>query len=197
MCAPSFSSARKEASSPLRRSAFAMTADSPNSTFNSLYNVVMTRGLDIREAFLEHQRGVYAAAYGVLGDAARANDVVQDVFLRLWRRPEAFDPARGELGRYLRLMARSRALDLWREAQVRARATERLERITLPRFEERAWERNHEGELVRAALGELPPAQREALVLTYWGGLSADQISRHTQVPLGTAKSRIRLGLAR
>jgi RNA polymerase sigma-70 factor (ECF subfamily) len=50
---------------------------------------------------------------------------------------------------------------------------------------------------VRAALGELPPPQREALVLAYWGGLSAEQISRRTKVPLGTAKSRIRLGLER
>src|ERR1700742_1760193 len=157
----------------------------------------MTRGLDIRAAFVDHERGVYAAAYGVLGDAGKAQDVVQDVFLRLWRRPEAFDPARGELGPYLRLLARSRALDLWREAQVRARAAERLERVTLPQIEEHPWERDHDGAILRAALGELPAAQREALVLAYWGGLSAHQISRHTSVPLGTAKSRIRLGLAR
>jgi RNA polymerase sigma-70 factor, ECF subfamily len=157
----------------------------------------MTPSLDMRAAFIEHERGVYAAAHSVLGDVAKAQDVVQDVFLRLWRRPEAFDPARGELGPYLRLMARSRALDLWRESQVRVRAAERLEHVTLPQVEEHAWERDHDGAEVRAALGELPATQREALVLAYWGGLSADQISRHTRVPLGTAKSRIRLGLAR
>ena len=64
-----------------------------------------------RSAFAEHHRKVYAAAFGVLGDAALAQDVVQDVFLRVWRRPEAYNPSRGDLGTYLRLMGRSRALD--------------------------------------------------------------------------------------
>ena len=79
-----------------------------------------------RRVFAEHERGVYAAAFRILGDAAQAQDVVQDVFLRLWRRPGSFDPDRGELGSYLRLMARSRALDLWREGQAAGRAADRL-----------------------------------------------------------------------
>jgi RNA polymerase sigma-70 factor (ECF subfamily) len=58
-------------------------------------------------------------------------------------------------------------------------------------------ERDHERAEVREALGKLPEAQREAIVLAYWGGLTADQIARRAHVPLGTAKSRIRLGLAR
>src|SRR4051812_4114158 len=74
-------------------------------------------------AFAEHHRKVYTAAFGVLNDAAMAQDVVQDVFLRLWRRPGAFDPQRGDLGAYLRLMGRSRALDLWRTAQAGGPAT--------------------------------------------------------------------------
>jgi RNA polymerase sigma-70 factor (ECF subfamily) len=68
-----------------------------------------------RQVFEEHERGVHAAAMRILGNAAQAQDVVQDVFLRVWRRPTSFDARRGELGSYLRLMARSRALDLWRE----------------------------------------------------------------------------------
>jgi RNA polymerase sigma-70 factor (ECF subfamily) len=158
----------------------------------------MTRSLDVHAAFRDHRRGVYTAAYSVLGDAAKADDVVQDVFLRLWRRPAAFDPARGDLGPYLRLMGRSRALDLWRESDVRGRAAERLEAATPPRtFEEPSPILDFERARVRAALGELPAPQREALVLAYWGGMSAEQISRRTEVPLGTAKSRIRLGLER
>src|SRR3954453_3268167 len=74
----------------------------------------------------EHQRGVHAAAYRILGNAAQAQDVTQDVFLRVWRSPQKFDARRGELGSYLRLMARSRALDLWREAQAAGRAGDRL-----------------------------------------------------------------------
>src|SRR4051794_5343141 len=167
----------------------------------------MTRGITdsdgFRSAFAEHHRKVYAAAFSVLGDATLAQDVVQDVFLRVWKRPDRFDPARGDLGTYLRLMARSRALDLWRESQVRGRAAERL-KLTggapEPRVEEQPQEifaRDETGALVREALGQLPETQREALVLAYWGGLTADQIARRVQVPLGTAKSRIRLGLAR
>ena len=174
-------------------------------TFNTVYNVAVTvpEGLDssFRAAYAQHHRGVYAAAFRVLGDAGLAQDVVQDVFLRFWRRPQAYDAARGELGGYLRLMARSRALDLWREGQVRGRAADRLRVVSSgpPADDDPGSlsERESESAAVRAALGRLPKAQREALVLAYWGGLTADQIARRAQIPLGTAKSRIRLGLAR
>ena len=84
------------------------------------------RSRRLRRAYDEHARGAYRAAYRVLGNAAQAQDVVQDVFLKLWRQPEKFDARRGELGSYLRLMARSRALDLWREGQAAGRASDRL-----------------------------------------------------------------------
>jgi RNA polymerase sigma-70 factor (ECF subfamily) len=156
-----------------------------------------------RKVFEEHERGVHAAAMRILGNAAQAQDVVQDVFLRVWRRPNTFDARRGELGSYLRLMARSRALDLWREGQAAGRASDRLKVVVggaEPRVEEQptsALERGDTRETVREALRRLPDPQREALVLAYWGGLTADQIARRERVPLGTAKSRIRLGLAK
>jgi RNA polymerase sigma-70 factor, ECF subfamily len=155
------------------------------------------------QAYDDHARGAYRAAYRVLGDAAQAQDVVQDVFLKLWRQPGKFDARRGELGSYLRLMARSRALDLWREGQAAGRASDRL-KLGVAREEGRADERpdvaaEHDAQrsTVRDALRELPPVQREAIVLAYWGGLTADEIARRSNVPLGTAKSRIRLGLAK
>ena len=154
-----------------------------------------------RQAFEEHERSVHAAAMRILNNAAQAQDVVQDVFLRLWRRPTTFDAARGELGSYLRLMARSRALDLWREGQAAGRASDRL-KVVVSGAEARvedspaaATERDDTRASVREALRHLPEPQREALVLAYWGGLTADQIARRERVPLGTAKSRIRLGL--
>src|SRR5215217_5910009 len=82
--------------------------------------------VQFQQAYDEHSRGAYAAALRILGNPAQAQDVVQDVFLRVWRRPRAFDARRGELGSYLRLMARSRALDLWREGQAAGRASDRL-----------------------------------------------------------------------
>jgi RNA polymerase sigma-70 factor, ECF subfamily len=156
-----------------------------------------------RRAFAAHERSVYATAFRILGNGAQAQDVVQDVFLRLWRRPRAFDPGRGELGPYLRLMARSRALDLWREAQAAGRANDRLKVVVdtdATAFDERpdaTAEREDAAAVVRAAVARLPDAQREALVLAYWGGLTADEIARRIAIPLGTAKSRIRLALSR
>jgi RNA polymerase sigma-70 factor (ECF subfamily) len=154
-------------------------------------------------AYDEHARAVYRAAYRILGSSVQAQDVVQDVFVKLWREPAKFDARRGELGAYLRLMARSRALDVWREGQAAGRASDRL-RDTVALFEERADERPADAaerhgrrSAVRDALRELPLAQREAIVLAYWGGLTAAQIARRSGVPLGTVKSRIRLGLAR
>jgi RNA polymerase sigma-70 factor (ECF subfamily) len=160
--------------------------------------------LSFADVFDEHAAGVHATAMHVLRDAARADDVVQDVFLRLWRRPGAWDPSRGPLGAYLRLMARSRALDLWREAAVRDRARQRAEdavTIDPPRAAaetpEPAALRTAERESLHAALAALSEEQRSAVALAYWGGLTAEQIAARANIPLGTAKSRIRLGLRR
>jgi RNA polymerase sigma-70 factor, ECF subfamily len=151
----------------------------------------------------EHAGGVYGAALRVLGNPATAQDVAHDVFLRFWRDPSRFDAARGDLGAYLRLMARSRALDLWRSAQAAGRATDRMKIAAgrdAPRAEEQPDAHAEHGErrrTLRAALGTLPAPQREAVVLAYWGGLTADEIARRAGVPVGTAKSRVRLGLQR
>lgn len=151
----------------------------------------------------QHSRGVYGAALRILGDSARAQDVTQDVFLRVWRNPSRFDARRGEIGSYLRLMARSRALDLWRETQAAGRARDRLENVVAveaPRTDDRpsaVAERDEDRAVLRDALGRLPENQREALVLAYWGGMTAHEIARRSGVPLGTAKSRIRLGMAK
>ena len=154
-------------------------------------------------AYDRHHRAVYATAYRICGNAAQAQDIVQDVFLRLWRRPGSFDAGRGELGSYVRLMARSRALDLWRVGQAAGRVSERLKVVaarTEGRVDEQPGlqaEREDTREAAIEALRELPDAQREAVVLAYWGGMTADEIARRAGVPLGTAKSRIRLGLAK
>ena len=155
------------------------------------------------QAFEQNERGVYAAALRILGSPAQAQDVVQDVFLRVWRRPGSFDSSRGDLSTYLRLMARSRALDLWREGQASGRASDRLKLVVegepppLAESPAAVAERDATRETVFDALQVLPEPQRDALVLAYWGGLTAGQIADREQVPLGTAKSRLRLGLAR
>ena len=155
------------------------------------------------EVYEQHHRGVYAAAYRILGDPAKAQDVVQDVFMKVWLKPESFDSRRGELGSYLRLMGRSRALDLWREAQASGRAGDRLKvQVSIegdkgPDGPERLAEQRSARRDLTSALKTLPEQQREAVVLAYWGGLTAQEVARRVNVPLGTAKSRIRLGLGK
>src|SRR3954462_12073563 len=95
---------------------------------------------EFSRVYVEHARSVYGAALRILGSPAQAQDVTQDVFLKLWRSPRRFDPQRGELGAYLRLMARSRALDLYREGQAAGRASDRM-RLVVSRDEGRVAER--------------------------------------------------------
>ena len=149
----------------------------------------------------EHSGRLLGVAYRVLGDTALAQDVVQDVFLGLWRDPSRFDATRGPIGHYLRMVARSRALDVLREAQVAGRAKDRM--LSLAKSEEEpaelrpavAAERHARSVVVRRALMRLPEVQREAIVLAYWGGLTAEQIAANSSTPVGTVKSRIRLGV--
>jgi RNA polymerase sigma-70 factor (ECF subfamily) len=152
-------------------------------------------------AYDAHGRGVFCTALQVLGNPTQAEDVLQDVFLALWHEPARFDPCRGPLGSYLRMVARSRAVDLWREAQVASRAHDRMRALAEADegpLEERpvaAVEQHVSEAVVRRALMRLPDPQREAIVLTYWGGLTAEQIASSSGTPLGTVKSRIRLGV--
>jgi RNA polymerase sigma-70 factor (ECF subfamily) len=154
-----------------------------------------------RTAYDRHSRRVHATALGVLRDPARAEDVVQDVFLRLWRNPDRYDPARGDLGTYLALMARSRALDLWRSDRALDRANERshllADREELPE-EDRpasAVARRLDRAALLGGIRVLPRPQREAILLHFGAGLSGREVAQATSVPLGTAKARIRLAL--
>jgi len=153
------------------------------------------------QAYRRYAPRAVAAAQAVLGDPARAEEVAQEVFYRLWRDPGRFDSQRGELGPYVVLMARSRALDLWRTDQTARRAQDRVEVVaaaTDPPADvspDAVMERHAERAILLRGLSGLPAAQREALVLTYWGDLTVAEIARRCRVPLGTVKSRLRLGL--
>jgi RNA polymerase sigma-70 factor, ECF subfamily len=161
----------------------------------------MTGTADFERMYRHHAAGVHAAAFRVLHDNARAEDVAQEVFIELWRNPGRFDPKRGQLGSYLRLMARSRALDLWRSEDSLRRAGDRLREHVVhdeppPADDpELVAMRHSERDRLLSALRSLPAGQREAIVLRYWGGLSARELAGHLRIPFGTARGRIRLGL--
>lgn len=157
---------------------------------------------DFARLYGRHHAAVYAAARRILGDPADAEEVTQDVFLSLWSRPQRYDAERASLRTYLTLLARSRALDAWRARQAGSRSLERLMHATLaaPRAEEDCHQQVERAErlrAVRAAMRELPVAQRETVALTYWGGLTTGEIARRCEIPPGTARSRLRLGRAK
>jgi RNA polymerase sigma-70 factor (ECF subfamily) len=141
-----------------------------------------------------------ASANRVLRDEAAAEDVVQDVFMQLWLRPSAFDPARGTLTSYVTMLARSRAVDRWRTRTAREAAVDRSAdeaRLHSADHESAAEPviRRESSRKLLGVLGELPADQRDALLLAYGRGLTAQEIARASGIPLGTAKSRVRLGL--
>ena len=143
-----------------------------------------------------------AAAASVLRDPDAAQDVVQDVFASLWTHPEAYRPERGSLTTFVRIMARSRALDRLRSHAAGAAALGRTAREagTRPAVAEPTSEtvmRRASTRAVLTALDALPAGQRAAVLLHHVGGLTDRELAQATCVPLGTAKSRIRLGTAR
>lgn len=143
-----------------------------------------------------------AAANRVLRDEAAAEDVVQDVLFDLWLRPESFDATRGSLAPYLLMLTRSRALDRWRARAARAAATDRAAQATATEpniavsAADVASERDDTGRLIRA-LETVSAQQRQAILLAYGRGLTAQEVATASGIPLGTAKSRLRLGLNR
>ena len=153
-------------------------------------------------AYRTHRQRVRAAAQRVVADAAAAEDVTQEVFLRLWLRPDLFDERRGSLAAFLCVMARSRALDRIRAEGALDRARNRLaeHRLLEPATQEdpvAELVRHDECEELRHALLKLPAAQRDAIALAYGRGLNSVEVARLTSVGRATARSRLRLGIGK
>jgi RNA polymerase sigma-70 factor (ECF subfamily) len=145
---------------------------------------------------------VYSVSLRILGDVHAAEDVVQEVFLRVWRKPDHYDTARGRFLTWLLSVARNRAID---EQRSRGRR-QRFEVGSAPLDGEGpqgdeaddpalAALVSDERSAVRRALVGLPPEQRSAIELAYYGGFTQQEIARALGEPLGTVKTRIRLGM--
>ena len=136
---------------------------------------------------------VYSVALRVLKDTGQAEDVMQDIFIQIWKRPGGFVSGRGSLGAWLVVVARNRAIDSLR----RRRPTDSVEDVVLASSTDLAAEaeRNTLMEKVRAYLSQLPPEQRKSVEMAYFEGLSHSEIAEKTGDPLGTVKTRIRLAL--
>jgi RNA polymerase sigma-70 factor (ECF subfamily) len=148
-----------------------------------------------------HAPHVYALARRVLGDQAQAEDVVQEVFVRLWNRPEAFDGRRGSLRAFLSLHARSRSLDLVRSEGAR-RGREGVQgRLDLASAgddgPEAVMAAGEDVRHLRSAVDVLSPEQRQVIEMAYFEGYTCREVADLLGIPEGTVKSRIRLGLQR
>jgi len=145
------------------------------------------------ELYDRYSSVVYGVALRVLQDAAAAEDVLQDIFLQLWRKPDAFDSSRGSLVAWLAVIARHRAIDRLRQRRPETDIEEVVIAGTTDLGDET--ERSLVVEKVREALGEMNADQRKALELAYFQGLTHSEIAEKTGEPLGTIKTRIRSGL--
>jgi RNA polymerase sigma-70 factor (ECF subfamily) len=153
----------------------------------------------VEELYARYSGPLYSLAYQVTRSERFAQDVVQEVFVAVWKDAGRFDPTRGALGPWLFSLARHKAIDLVRrEANVRKHTAD----VDLS-FEEapddvdrEAW-LNLRRDRVREAVAELPDIQREALELAFFSGLTHVEVAERLGIPLGTAKTRIRSALLR
>ena len=165
-----------------------------------LVELVAQRDAGALEALYDrYGRAAYSLARRILTEETLAQDVVQEVFLSLWRDARRFDPGRGTVATYLLSMTHHRAVDVVRREENLRRwrtSDEGLELEADPKArvedEVEASERRAE---VRSTLAELPAAQREALLLAYFGGYTQREVAALVGVPLGTVKTRMAAGM--
>jgi len=136
---------------------------------------------------------VYSVALRVLKDTGEAEDVMQEIFVQVWKNPSAFVSGRGSLGGWLVVVARNRSIDMIR----RRRPSEPVELFALPSSTNLAQEaeRNLLLKKIQGAMLSLPDEQKQSVELAFFEGLSHSEIAEKTGDPLGTVKTRIRLAL--
>ena len=147
-------------------------------------------------------RTVYGLLLRILADASAAEEVLLDVYAQVWRQAAAYEEGRGSPLAWLTIIARSRAIDRLRRGRLERQRTESLDALTqvvgtVGATAEDDLRVRELGAVVRAALEALAPEQREVIELAYYGGLSHSEIAAARNLPLGTVKTRTRLGLMR
>jgi RNA polymerase sigma-70 factor (ECF subfamily) len=151
----------------------------------------------LAEAYREHSHVLFDFARSIVRDPTLAEDVVQDVFVRLWNQAERFEPARGSLRSYLLTLGYGRSIDVTRSESARRKREEREGVLAATTTDTDGAEDTFVGnDAVHVALDALQPAEREAIALAYFGGHSYREVAAMLRVPEGTTKNRIRSGLA-
>jgi len=136
---------------------------------------------------------VYSVALRVLGDTGAAEDILQEILMQLWRNPEIYDASRGSLGAWLAVITRNRAIDALRKRRPETDISDVVVSVEPDLAGSADWSRAL-GK-IRGVLGTMPAAQRSALEMSFFEGLTHPEIAEKTGEPLGTVKTRIRSGL--
>lgn len=151
--------------------------------------------------FDRHGGPAFSLAYRMCGSRARAEDIVQEAFLSLWRAGGRYDQSRGSVRAWILSTVHNRAIDSFRRESLRAaRSLEEgnvAERLAAPELTEVEVERRDDADRVRTALQDLPEEQRQVIELSYYGGFTHQQIAEMLSLPPGTVKGRMRLGLGK
>src|ERR671911_1302846 len=145
-----------------------------------------------------HSRAAFSLAYRMMGERQASEDLTQDAFLKLWRSATSYRPERGSVRTWLLSIVRNSGIDQIRSQASRRRTQEKIEALAPRSQPSEAFAetlRNSQRDQVRQALNTLPPEQLKILELAYFSGYTHLQISELVDVPLGTIKGRMRLGL--
>jgi RNA polymerase sigma-70 factor, ECF subfamily len=144
-----------------------------------------------------HSRAAYSLAYRMMGERQAAEDLVQETFLQVWRAARSYRAERGSVRTWILSIAHNRGIDQLRSSASRRRTQERVEQSPTSQPSEAFTEtwRNLQREQVREALRDLPPEQLKVLELAYYSGYTHTEIAELLDLPLGTVKGRMRLGL--
>ncbi|MGB9358909.1 MAG: sigma-70 family RNA polymerase sigma factor [Acidimicrobiia bacterium] len=155
----------------------------------------------LSEAYRRFGQKVYRTAFGVLRRSELAEDVVQEVFVRIWQRPDRFEPSRGSLGGFLQLDAHGRSVDLLRSERARADREIREQQLSAssnsPMSLEEEVMKRISSERIRDALETLDADERLPIALAFFQGHSYRRVAEALDLPEGTVKSRIRRGMSR
>ncbi len=152
----------------------------------------------LAEIYRRHAAAVFGLAKRLMFDAVLAEEVTQEVFVRLWREPERYDPTRGSLRTFLLSVTHGRAIDILRSEMSRKAREERSRAVAEAGYdlEQEVFDLTT-AERVRQAVAKLPGVERKAIELAYFGGHSYREVAVIENEPEGTIKSRIRSGLRR
>jgi RNA polymerase sigma-70 factor (ECF subfamily) len=153
----------------------------------------------LAEAYRRHGGAVFALSVRLIGDRGNAEDITQEIFLRLWQSPDRYDPERGTLRSYLLTQTHSRAIDILRQDTARRERQMREARLqaSAPYELEEEVSDLVAAEKIRQALEVLSEGERRAIELAYFGGYTYRDVAAQLGEPEGTVKSRIRTGLRR